>query len=232
MVANMKSDAEKRAEESARKKAMTRSITDMIEKAESAITVSGGIEILSELLPRGGWGTGLSRNRKTGQIDYSRQDDEAERVAARLLYRKLSQAVEEPGDVAYAIVTDTGSEYAEEYLVPKMVTSVRGWAMHPEKEGGFSTRRLSPEEVEKISPRSMHMRPLPMESTANAGSREGESQSFEEFMQQEIYEGFGEDERKLGRREKVELWEEEERQRKEAESGQGPYMPEDEVRYL
>lgn len=225
--------AQERARESARKRAMTCSITSMVETVEECITSTGGIQILSEQLERGGWGTGLARNRKTGQIDYSKQDAEAERVMARLLYRKLSQAVAEQGDVAYAIVTDTGSQHKDEYLVPKMVITVRGWALYPEEEGGFSTRRLSPNEVEEISPRSMHIRPKGAPPQSGSGvPREGEPQSFEEFMEQEIFEGFDENSRKLTRQEKVELWEKEERERKEAQAGEGPYMPDDEVRYL
>lgn len=225
--------AEERARESARKRAMTRSITSMVETAEECITSSGAIQILSERLARGGWGTGLTRNPRTGQIDYSRQDAEAERVMARLLYRKLSEAVAEPTDVAYAIVTDTGSRYKDEYLVPKMVITVRGWVLYPEEEGGFSTRRLSPEEVEEISPRAMHIRPKgPPPQPGSGLQQEGEQQSFEDFMSFDIFEGFDENSRKLTRQEKIELWEKEERERKEAEAGERPYMPEDEVRYL
>ena len=94
MLTNM---TEKREEERARKRAMTRSITAMIETAEACITGSGTIEIVSGRIPRGGWSTMMDRNPKTGQVDYSHQDDEAERVMARLLYRKLSEAVAETG---------------------------------------------------------------------------------------------------------------------------------------
>lgn len=54
MTASM---AGERARESARKKAMTHSIMDMVEVAEGCIQGAGGMEIISERLPRGIHGT-------------------------------------------------------------------------------------------------------------------------------------------------------------------------------
>jgi hypothetical protein len=93
------------------------------------------------------------RNPKTGQVDYSHQDDEAERVMARLLYRKLSEAVAKLGNVAHVLLVNTISESSPEYMVPKMFTEVRAWSLSPADGGGFSATRLSPSQVEELSSR-------------------------------------------------------------------------------
>lgn len=228
---------EKRNEERARKRAITRSITGMIEAAEECVAGTGRIDIVSQRLPRGGWGTMMNRNPKTGQVDYSHQDDEAERVMARLLYRKLSDAVAGPGDVAHVLLFDTISETAPEYAVPKMVHQIRGWALRPAEEGGFHRQRLAPHEVEELSPRERHIKEdLDEELGRLTGDHQTQEekphQTFEEFMSEEDYDSFDEDARILTHEEKLELWEDQQRRIREAEVGEGEYMPEDDVRYL
>lgn len=225
---------ERREAERARKRAMTRSITGMIEDAEECVAGTGHIEITSERLPRGGWGTMMDRNSRTGQVDYSHQDDEAERVMARLLYRKLSEAVAEPGDVAHVLLFDTISETAPEYAVPKMVHQIRGWSLYPAEEGGFHRHRLPPHEVEELSPREQHVKEdLDKELGRLTGEQDEEPrETFEEFMAEEMYDSFDDDARKLTHEEKLVEWEDQQRRIREAEAGEGEYMPEDEVRYL
>ncbi|CAN5713837.1 hypothetical protein BH20ACT11_BH20ACT11_15630 [soil metagenome] len=232
MTTNM---TQSRDEERARKRAMTRSITTMIEASEECVTGSGSIEIISERLPRGGWGTMMDRNPKTGQVDYSHQDDEAERVMARLLYRKLSQAVADPGDVANVLLVTTISEASPEYMVPKMVTEVRAWSLYPADEGGFSAKRYSPAEVQELSSRDRYIREdLDEELGRLTGEQEEEPrQTFEEFMAQPLCDSFDENEaRLLTYEEKLQEWEAEQRRLRELDAGEGQYMPEDEVRYL
>ena len=129
--------AEERARESNSKRALARSVLSTIEAAEACIEGSGVMEIRSSRLPRGVHITMMDRDPENGQVGYSRQDDEAERVMARLLYTKLSKAVSEPGDVAHVIVADTRPERRPEYLVPRMVHVVQGWALYPGDAGGF-----------------------------------------------------------------------------------------------
>lgn len=225
--------AEERKQESARKRALTRSVLEMVETVEACITGAGGIEIHSARLSRGGWGTWMQRNSRTGEVDYSQQDEEAERVMARLLYRKLSQAVSEPGDVAYVGVVNTTSERAPEYHVPKMVTEVRGWSLYPRGDGGFTSRRLSPSHVSELSPRERYVREdLDEELGRLTGDSEEPRETFEEFMAEEEYDSFDEDARRLTREEKLAQWEEQQRRLAEQESGEGPHLPDDEVRYL
>jgi hypothetical protein len=224
-----------RDEERTKKRAMTRSITAMIGAAEECVTGSGSIEIISERLPRGGWGTMMDRNPKTGQVDYSHQDDEAERVMARLLYRKLSQAVSEPGDIANVLLVNTISETSPEYMVPKMVTEVRAWSLCPADDGGFSAGRISPAEVEELSPLGRYIREdLDEELGRLTGEQQEEPrQTFEEFMAQPLCDSFDENEaRLLTYEEKLAEWEAEQRRLAEQEAGSGQCMPEDEVRYL
>lgn len=228
--------AEERFRESARKRAMTRSITSMIQTAEDCVTGAGSLKIISERLPRGSHDAQMIRDPKTGQIDYSQQDEEAEKVMARLLYRKLSQAVQEPGDIAYAIVVNTDSKRRPEYLIPKMVHEVRGWALHPEEEGGFSTRRLSPGEVEDFCPGHHHVREDLDEELKRLSSGEDQepAETFEEFMTEEMYDSFDEGARRLTQAEKLLLLAAEllllRRQKEELDGPQ--HMPEDEVLYL
>lgn len=229
--------AEERREESARRRALTRSVLEMVETAETCITGAGGIEIHSDRLSRGGWGTRMQRNSKTGEVDYSQQDEESERVMARLLYRKLSQAVAEPGDVAYVVIVNTTSERAPEYHVPKMVTEVRGWSLHPRGDGGFSSLRLTPSHLADLSPRERYIREdLDEELGRLTGDSEEPNEepreTFEEFMAEEEYDSFEEDARKLTYEEKLAQWEEQQRRLVEQESGGGQYMPDDEWRYL
>jgi hypothetical protein len=224
-----------RDEERTKKRAMTRSITAMIGAAEECVTGSGSIEIISERLPRGGWGTMMDRNPKTGQVDYSHQDDEAERVMARLLYRKLSQAVSEPGDIANVLLVNTISETSPEYMVPKMVTQVRAWSLYPAEDGGFSAMRLSAAEAEELSPRGRYIREeLDEELGRLTGEQEEEPrQTFEEFMAEPLCDSFDENEaRLLTYEEKLQEWEDQQRRLRELDAGEGQYMPEDEVRYL
>jgi hypothetical protein len=214
---------------------MTRSITTMIEAAEEYVTGSGSVEILSELLPRGGWGTMMDRNPKTGQVDYSHQDEEAERVMARLLYRKLSQAVVEAGNVAHVLLVNTISESSPEHMVPKMVTEVRSWSLHPAEDGGFNARRLSPAEVEELSPRDRYIRKDLDEELDRLTGEQGEEpkQTFEDFMAQPVCDSFDENEaRLLTYDEKLAEWEDQQRRLRELDAGEAQYMPEDEVRYL
>lgn len=231
MTANM---TERREEERARKRALTRSITAMIEAAEECVTGSGSIEVISERLPRGGWGTMMDRNPKTGQVDYSHQDDEAERVMARLLYRKLSLAVAEPGDVAHVLLVNTISETSPEYMVPKMVTEVRAWSLYPADDGGFSATRLSPAKVEELSPSERYIsEDLDKELGRLTGEQEEKPrETFEEFMAEELVDSFDDDARKLTREEKLQEWDAQQRRLGELDAGEGQYMPEDEVRYL
>ncbi len=224
-----------RDEERTKKRAMTRSITTMIEAAEEFVTGSGSVEIISERLPRGSWGTMMDRNLKTGQVNYSHQDDEAERVMARLLYRKLSQAVAEAGDAANVLLVNTISESSPEYMVPKMVTEVRAWSMYPAEDGGFTARRLAPTEVEELYPRDRHIREdLDEELDRLTGERGEETrQTFEEFMAQPLCDSFDENEaRLLTYDEKLAEWKDQQRGLRELDVGEGQYMPEDEVRYL
>lgn len=233
MNTSMTSDAQKRAEESARKKAMTRSITGMVESAEECIQGTGGMEIISERLPRGIHSTMMNRNRRTGQIDYSRQDDEAERVAARLLYRKLSQAVVEPGDSAVVIVSDLVSQSAPEYAVPKMVSTVRGFELEYAEPSGFSKRRLSPEEVEEISPRYRHARSVEqdarIDTTPNSDEEEAHevNSDIDSLFNEEQYHIEEDPPRKVTYEEKLEIYE-----NMKAGWKNPQYLPEDEVRYL
>jgi hypothetical protein len=222
-----------RDEERTKKRAMTRSITAMIGAAEECVTGSGSIEIISERLPRGGWGTMMDRNPKTGQVDYSHQDDEAERVMARLLYRKLSQAVSEPGDIANVLLVNTISETSPEYMVPKMVTEVLAWSLYPADDGGFSATRLSPAQVQGLSPRDRYIREdLDEELGRLTGEHEEPRQTFEEFMAQPLCDSFDETEaRLLTYEEKLAEWEHQQRRLRELDAGGGQYMPEDEVRY-
>ena len=173
----------------------------------------------------------MDRNSKTGQVDYSRQDDEAERVMARLLYRKLSEAVAEPGDVAHVVLFDTISETAPEYHVPKMVHQIRAWALQPAEEGGFHARRLAPAEAEELSPRERHVKEdLDEELGRLTGEAEEQpEETFEEFMAAEHW-TFDDPPHKLTHDEKLALWENS--RAAEEELGGPQYMPEDEVRYL
>ncbi|WP_047865450.1 hypothetical protein [Rubrobacter aplysinae] len=222
---------EDREKESARKRARTRSITGMIEAAEECVTGVGHIEIRSDRLSRGGWSTMMLRNERTGQVDYSRQDDEAERVMARLLYRKLSGAVAETGDVAHVVLTNTVSETAPEYHVPKMVEEIRTWALYPAGEGGFHASRLPPHEVERLTPREHHVKEDIDEELERLTGEDEEQpeETFEEFMAAEHW-TFDDPPRKLTHDEKLAIWENSRAVEEEIEEPQ--YMPEDEVRYL
>lgn len=224
--------SEERARDSHRKRALARSVLSTIEAAEACIEGSGVMEIRSSRLPRGVHVTMMERDPETGQVGYSRQDAEAERVMARLLYTKLSKAVSEPADVAHVIVSDTRTERRPEYLVPKMVHVVQGWALYPEDTGGFYRRKLRPAEVEEISPRYRYVveaGPDGPEIQSRPAAGDEPDEIFEEFMALTQW-TFDEPPRKLTHDEKLEIWE---RRRLLEEDLEGPqYVPDDEVRYF